>query len=113
GKPYRVTVQDAGTAFQLVFFHARADYLHKLLPTGQRRIVSGKVELFDGIAQMVHPDHVLPLAEAESIPAYEPVYPLHAGVTQRVMWKATRSALELAPDLAEWIDPGLCAREGW
>ena len=36
-----------------------ADYLQKLLPTGQRRLVSGKVELFDGIAQMVHPDHVL------------------------------------------------------
>jgi len=113
GKPYRVTVQDAEIAFQLVFFHARADYLHKLLPTGQRRIVSGKVELFDGIAQMVHPDHVLPLAEAESIPAYEPVYPLHGGVTQRVMWKATRSALDIAPDLAEWIDPALQAREGW
>ena len=113
GKPYRITVQDAEIAFQLVFFHARAEYLHKLLPTGKRRIVSGRIELFDGIAQMVHPDHVLPLAEAESIPAYEPVYPLHGGVTQRVMWKATRSALDLAPDLAEWIDPALQVREGW
>ncbi|NCT12591.1 MAG: ATP-dependent DNA helicase RecG, partial [Rhodobacterales bacterium] len=75
GKPYRVTVQDAETAFQLVFFHARGDYLTKLLPSGQRRIVSGKVEIFDGIAQIVHPDHVLPLGEAATIPAFEPVYP--------------------------------------
>jgi len=113
GKPYRVTVQDAETAFQLVFFHARGDYLTKLLPSGQRRIVSGKVEIFDGIAQIVHPDHVLPLGEAATIPAFEPVYPLHAGVTQRVMWRATRAALDLAPPLAEWIDPALKAREGW
>jgi RecG-like helicase len=59
GRPYRVTVEDAQTAFQLVFFHARADFLRKQLPTGQRRIVSGKIELFDGMAQMVHPDHIL------------------------------------------------------
>ncbi|PJI91812.1 ATP-dependent DNA helicase RecG [Yoonia maricola] len=113
GRPYRVHVEDAETSFQLVFFHARGDYLQKLLPTGQRRLVSGKVEIFDGIAQIVHPDHVLPVAEAEDIPAFEPVYPLHAGITQKAMWKATRSALGLMPDLAEWIDPALKARENW
>ncbi|MGJ8622458.1 MAG: ATP-dependent DNA helicase RecG [Yoonia sp.] len=113
GRPYRVHVEDAQTSFQLVFFHARGDYLQKLLPTGQRRIVSGKVEVFDGIAQMVHPDHVLPVADADQIPAFEPVYPLHAGITQKVMWKATRAALALAPDLPEWIDPALKARESW
>ncbi|MEO0903955.1 MAG: DEAD/DEAH box helicase, partial [Pseudomonadota bacterium] len=113
GRPYRVHVEDAQTSFQLVFFHARGDYLQKLLPTGQRRVVSGKVEIFDGIAQIVHPDHVLPVAEADTIPAFEPVYPLHAGITQKAMWKATRSALGLMPDLPEWIDPALKAREGW
>ena len=38
---------------RLNIFHARGDFLQKLLPTGQRRLISGKVELFDGIAQMV------------------------------------------------------------
>ncbi|MDP5086195.1 MAG: ATP-dependent DNA helicase RecG [Yoonia sp.] len=113
GRPYRVQVTDAQTTFQLVFFHARGDFLQKLLPTGQKRVVSGKVEIFDSIAQIVHPDHVLPVAEAEEIPAFEPVYPLHAGITQKAMWKATRSALDLAPALPEWIDPGLKAREHW
>ncbi|MDG1117465.1 MAG: ATP-dependent DNA helicase RecG [Flavimaricola sp.] len=113
GRPYRITVEDAETSFQLVFFHARGDYLKKVLPTGQRRIVSGKVEIFDGIAQMVHPDHILPEAEAAEIPAFEPVYPLHGGVSQKLMWRATRGALALAPDLPEWIDPALKAREGW
>ncbi len=113
GRPYRVHVTDAQTEFQLVFFHARGDYLQRLLPTGQRRIVSGKVEIFDGIAQIVHPDHVLPLSEADDIPAFEPVYPLHAGITQKLMWKATRATLDLAPDLPEWCDPALVAREKW
>lgn len=113
GGPYRVHVRDARLEFQLVFFHARADYLQKLLPTGQRRLVSGKVELFDGVAQMVHPDHVLRPEEAGEIPAYEPVYPLSAGLTQRVVAKAAAAALTRLPALGEWIDPALKARERW
>ena len=113
GRPYRVHVRDAKLEFQLVFFHARADYLQKLLPTGQRRVVSGKVELFDGVAQMVHPDHVLRVEEAGEIPSYEPVYPLSAGLTQRMVAKAAQAALTRVPPLAEWIDPALKAREGW
>ena len=113
GKPYRVMVRDAQLEWALVFFHARGDYLQKLLPTGQRRIVSGRIELFDGIAQMVHPDHVLRGEEAGDLPAYEPVYPLTAGVTQRVVAKAVEGAVARAPDLPEWIDPALKAREGW
>lgn len=113
GQPYRVHVEDAEASFQLVFFHARGDYLQKLLPTGQKRLVSGKVEIFDSIAQIVHPDHVLPLNQADEIPVFEPVYPLHVGITQKAMWKATRSALAFAPHLPEWIDPALKTRDGW
>jgi len=102
---YRITVKDSATTLQLVFFHARGDYLQKILPVGQDRIVSGKVELFDGIAQMVHPDHIVPVDQGGDIPPFEPVYPLTAGVTQKTMHKATRAALELAPELDEWIDP--------
>ncbi len=113
GGPYRVAVRDSLLEFHLVFFHARGDYLQTLLPTGQRRLVSGKVELFDGVAQMVHPDHVLRPEEAGELPSFEPVYPLAAGLTQRILAKAARSALARAPDLPEWIDPDLKRRETW
>lgn len=113
GRPYRVMVRDALTEFQLVFFHARGDYLQKLLPTGQRRLVSGKVEIFDNIAQIVHPEHVLRPEEAADLPKWEPVYPLAAGVTQRVIAKAAEATLTRTPDLAEWIDGPLMVREGW
>ena len=113
GRPYRVEVEDEQTVFQLVFFHAREDWLNKQLPTGQRRVVSGKLEIFDGIAQIVHPDHILRTEEADEIPEFEPVYPLTAGVTQKTITKATQAALERTPDLAEWIDPALVKREGW
>ncbi|MBV2361117.1 ATP-dependent DNA helicase RecG [Thalassococcus sp. CAU 1522] len=113
GAPYRIEVDDAETRFQLVYFHARDDYLARLLPTGQRRVVSGRVELFDGVPQMVHPDHVLPPDEAGTLPAFEPVYPLTSGVTQKLMARAVADALTRLPDLPEWIDPALKAQEDW
>ncbi len=113
GGAYRVQVEDAQIDFQIVFFHARGDYVAKILPFGARRIVSGKVEFFDGMAQMVHPDHVLMPDEADSLLPFEPVYPLTAGVTQKTMVKAATDALSRAPDLAEWIDPRLMEREDW
>ncbi len=113
GGAWRVLVEDDKADFQLVFFHARGNYLERLLPVGERRVVSGKLELFDGMAQMVHPDHVLPLEEADEIPDFEPVYHLTQGISQKVMFKAVQSALTRLPDLGEWIDPALKAREGW
>ncbi|MFZ9134081.1 MAG: DEAD/DEAH box helicase, partial [Gemmobacter sp.] len=111
--PLRVMVRDARTEFAVVFFHARAEGMGRILPTGQRRVIAGRVELYDGIAQIVHPDHILRPEEAASLPAFEPVYPLTAGITQKLMHKAAAAALTRAPELREWIDPHLLAREGW
>ncbi|UWQ34852.1 ATP-dependent DNA helicase RecG [Leisingera sp. M527] len=113
GGAYRIHVEDAETEFQLVFFHGRSRYLEAQLPERARRVVSGKLELFDGLAQMVHPDHMLPVEEAHEIPEYEPVYSLTHGVTQKTMYKAAQSALSRMPELAEWIDPAQMLRENW
>ncbi|EPX79095.1 ATP-dependent DNA helicase RecG [Litoreibacter arenae] len=113
GRPYHVHVRDEKLEFRLVFFHARGDYLQKQLPSGQRRVVSGKVEMFDGQAQMVHPDYMLPVDRASEIPAFEPVYPLTHGITQRMFYKAAHSALERVPELDEWIDLGQKKKAGW
>ncbi|HSF90596.1 MAG TPA: DEAD/DEAH box helicase, partial [Paracoccaceae bacterium] len=113
GGPYRITVSDSQDDFQLVFFHARDDWLRRTLPSGSKKIVSGRVELFDGLAQMVHPDHILEVDQADELPGFEPVYPLTAGITQKTMYRATRSALERAPELAEWIDASVIQKHGW
>lgn len=113
GRPYRILVQDADQEFQLVFFHAHSDYLQKVLPTGQRRIVSGRIEVFDSVYQMAHPDHILRVDEIESLPRFEPVYPLTAGVTQKLMKRAVASACTRAPDLPEWIDAALLKSKAW
>ncbi|NNE79496.1 MAG: ATP-dependent DNA helicase RecG [Silicimonas sp.] len=113
GRPTRIDVSDAETSFSLVFFHARADWLQRQLPEGAKRVVSGKAEVFDGVAQMPHPDHILAPDEAGDLPSFEPVYPLTQGVTLKTMTKAAAASVARAPDLEEWTDPSLVEREGW
>ena len=114
GGPARVTVRDSETEFQLVFFHAKGDWLQRQFPTGARRVISGKLEIFDGVAQIVHPDHVLAPEDAGDLPRHEPVYPLTAGLTQRVVARAATGVLAHLPEeLPEWVDPALKVREGW
>ncbi|WP_299660214.1 ATP-dependent DNA helicase RecG [uncultured Ruegeria sp.] len=113
GGAYRIHVEDSQADFQLVFFHARGDYLKKLLPQGARRVVSGKLELFDGMAQMVHPDHMVAPENAGELPEFEPVYHLTQGVTQKTAYKAAQSALARVPVLAEWADSVQVKQQSW
>ncbi|MGE3626599.1 MAG: ATP-dependent DNA helicase RecG, partial [Hyphomicrobiales bacterium] len=72
-----------------------------------------RVDLYDGHAQMAHPDHVVAPAELASLPLIEPVYPLTAGLSGKVLLKATAQALERVPALPEWQDPAWLARRKW
>lgn len=113
GGAYRIQADDSEVEFQLVFFHGRSRYLESQVPEGSRRVVSGRLELFDGLAQMVHPDYMLPLEEAAEIPEFEPVYSLTQGITQKTTFKSVQSALTRVPDLIEWIDPAQMKKEKW
>ena len=113
GRPYRVVVRDSRVEFTLVWFNARDDWVQRVAPMGARRIVSGRVEIFDGLRQIAHPDHVLPPAEADALPAFEPVYPLTAGLHLKTVVRAVQGALALAPVLPEWLDPTFRAARGW
>ena len=110
---YRVTVQDTEVSFQLVFFNARKEYLENLFPVGERRIISGKLEFYDNIPQIVHPHHVKKINEEKAIVRFEPVYPLTSGVSQKLMFGTINGLLEKLPKLGEWIDHELLKIKGW
>ena len=112
-RPYRVVCSDESGFITLVFFHAKADWLEKSLPLGSERIISGTVEHFNGGMQMTHPDHIVPLDKLAEVMTVEPVYPLTAGVTPKVMVKAVKAAVARAPKLPQWIDAAYLARQGW
>ncbi len=111
--PYKVRCHDDTAELTLVFFHARADYLRKQLPEGETRIISGKLEHFQGDAQMTHPDYMVSPDSADELPLLETVYPLTAGLSGKVLRKAIHAALESVPPLPEWQLKDIVEREKW
>ncbi|MCC0035734.1 MAG: ATP-dependent DNA helicase RecG [Hoeflea sp.] len=111
--PYRVLVHDDTGELALTFFHSKQPWLEKILPVGETVLVSGKVEWFNGRPSMVHPDHIALEADAASFPLIEPVYPLTAGLSPKVLRRSIESALELLPELPEWSDPHLVRKNSF
>ena len=111
--PFRVLAGDATGDLTLVFFKTFAGQIEKQFPIGAERIVSGTVELFDGHRQMTHPERVLNVAEADTLPPFEPVYALTEGLTSRRVATTVAAALERLPNLPEWQDGPLLAKQGW
>ena len=102
--PYRVRCKDETGLLDLVFFNAHKDYIEKQLPVGATVIVSGRVDHYQGRAQIVHPDAIGTPEEIDEIAVVEPVYPMTQGLTAKPIRKAVLAALEKAPVLPEWQD---------
>ena len=102
--PYRVYCSDETGDLTLAFFAPQTVWIERALPVGERRWVSGKIELFDGMRQMTHPDRIVDETDLRTLPLVEPVYPLTEGLYPRQIQKATQEALTKTPDLPEWQD---------
>ncbi|WP_353228707.1 ATP-dependent DNA helicase RecG [Novosphingobium sp.] len=112
--PYRVLVEDdAGDVVALIWF-GRASYTaRKLLPSGERRWIAGRLDQFGQVRQIAHPDHIAEDSSALAGQLAEPVYPLSEGLTQGRIAALVAQALAHLPALPEWIEPGLLAQKGW
>lgn len=118
-QPYRVLVEEVNPQvvvpeqMTLIFFKVYADSIAKNLPIGAERIISGKLEHFNGSWQMTHPDYIAKVEDVSQIKTIETVYPLTAGVTNKMLNKQIRQALELTPQMPEWQDEHFLNRQKW
>jgi ATP-dependent DNA helicase RecG len=111
--PYKVACEDDTGPIDLVFFHAERSFIDRQLPVGSVRTVSGRIESYNDRKQMAHPDYILSPEARADLPLLEPVYPLTAGLSGKVLIKAARQALERVPGLAEWQDAAWLRERGW
>jgi ATP-dependent DNA helicase RecG len=108
--PFKVLVEDDTGDVELIFFLANVEWVKKRLPLGATRWVSGKLEMWDGHLQMVHPDKVMDEFELGKMAPVEPVYGLTEGLYPRTVQKASQAGLARLPALPEWIDEATLAR---
>jgi len=112
--PLRVHATDKlGNYISLTFFGRNPGWPKKLLPLGEPKVISGKLERYGDELQMVHPDQVLDPAQADDIALLEPIYPLADGLGNLRMKQLVGQALALAPSLPEWIEPSQLAAKNW
>ncbi|MBB4611203.1 ATP-dependent DNA helicase RecG [Sphingomonas yabuuchiae] len=109
--PTRVRAEDAaGNSVALVYFGGNSGWVKKLLPIGETKVVSGRLDLYGQDLQIVHPD----LGDsAEGFREREAIYPLSEGITSRRLGALAAQAVERSPELPEWIESGLKAQRGW
>ena len=112
--PFKVLIEDETGDCLLIFFRNNQGWVEKVLPIGARRYVSGRMELWDGHRQIVHPDKVLDEDGLARMAAVEPVYGLTEGLFQSGIVKATTAALARVPgQIPEWLDPAFQQQCAW
>src|ERR1700712_2283111 len=108
--PFLVYASDDTGDVVLTYFRAQPGYVEKLLPVGAKRYVSGTLQMYDGILQIVHPDRIIDEAGFAKLSGIDPVYPLTEGLALGSLRRAMAQALQKLPDLPEWISPEVIRR---
>lgn len=108
--PYLVYASDDTGDVVLTFFRAKPGFVEKLLPMGAKRYVSGTLQIYDGMPQIVHPDRVLDEEAISKLSGIDPVYPLTEGLALGSLRRAIAQALQKLPALPEWISPEVLRR---
>ena len=108
--PHLVYAGDDTGDVVLTYFRAQPGYVEKLLPVGSKRYVSGTLQMFDGMPQIVHPDRVVDEAGFAKLSGIDPVYPLTQGLALGSLRRAVAQALKKLPALPEWISPEVIRR---
>ena len=111
--PYRIEAHDATGNMTLVFFSSYGDSLLRQFPVGEKRFISGEISWFGAEAQMTHPDYVFSAVEIDKMPTLEPIYPLTAGLTSKLLNRAGKATVEKLPPLPEWQDVTWLQRQAW
>ena len=111
--PHLVYASDDTGDVVLTYFRAQPGYVEKLLPVGEKRYVSGTLQMFDGIPQIVHPDRVVDEAGLAKLSGIDPVYPLTEGLMLGSVRRAMAQALQKLPQLPEWISPEVKSGRGF
>ena len=113
-RPYKLIGHCENFEIEIVFFNYKGQYIEKNFPVNSVVIVSGKINRFNEIVKFTNPDYIYEVSQIDKIPKFEPIYPLTAGVNNKLLSKSIRHAIKLIPpDLPEWIPNKIILENNW
>ena len=113
GGPIKVKVEDDTGSFDLMFFNSNFQYLQKKLMLFQDLLVSGRPTFYGKKFQINHPDYIGAPAALSDFRGSSPIYPLTAGLSNKVVASVAQTALKMAPNIDEWLSPELLNARHW
>lgn len=111
--PHRIRLRDESGFLTVAYFRGSDEMLRRMWPVGQTRLVSGEIKFYEGMRQMLHPDHVVDPSKGEAPPAVEPIYPLTQGLSGRMLSRTILAALDTLPETPEWLEPSTVKAHDW
>ncbi|MFN8693935.1 MAG: ATP-dependent DNA helicase RecG [Holosporales bacterium] len=113
GQPHRIGIVDSsGVQGEILVFNTPAPVLASRFPMGERRIVIGELAAGRLLPTFIHPQAVLKVDSAASLPDAVAAYPLTTGLHPDALRRYIRAALNAAPELPEWLPPELVSAHG-
>ena len=103
-QPYKVNCTCNGTPIDIIYFNARHPVIKSILPLGEDRYVSGKLDYYKNSFQITHPSNIFKIEDIKGVKDNEPIYSLTAGLNQKIFYKNIQKILPKLPNLDEWID---------
>ena len=108
-QPYKIRCYNETGFITVVYFNAFPDFIARNFEIGKKVTISGKVERFNNELQMSHPDYI----NNFNIPTTEQIYPLTAGLSNRVLRQNIQNILTKIPNLPEWLDKNILFTHQW
>lgn len=91
-QPLKILTSNDTGSLLLIFFHKPANFIFNQLQIGRQFIVKGKVQVFAGLPQIIHPEFIFHDRANDSI---EPIYPLTYGVVSPQLYSYIKQAISL------------------
>jgi ATP-dependent DNA helicase RecG len=111
--PHKVRLRDETGFLTITYFRGHEDMLNRMWPVGQTRLISGKITIYEGMRQMLHPDYVVDPEKGEAPPPVEPVYPLTQGLVGRTLQRTILAGLDSVPEAPEWLESSTVKAHDW
>ncbi|WP_375327287.1 ATP-dependent DNA helicase RecG [Candidatus Tisiphia endosymbiont of Nemotelus uliginosus] len=91
-QPLKILTSNDTGSLLLIFFHKPANFIFNQLQIGRQLTVKGKVQVFAGLPQIIHPEFIFHDRANDSI---EPIYPLTYGVVSPQLYSYIKQAIIL------------------
>ncbi len=113
-KPFKIYCANETGVIHLLYFNYYPQYLLKWVKVGSELIVIGKVDSFNYINQIAHPEVINPIRSNNiSIAKEDVIYPLTYGITNNQLQKYIKFVIDLLPDHEEWISSNIMREFSW